>query len=722
MLEIIEEALQHGKATCVAFNRRGTLLAAGTSGGSIAIFDFITRSVARELVPEAITNEDGTVEELPAVFSVAWSSDGRKLLSTAADGSVVVWDVAESDMSFRATFDSQLHSAQFCPTNDSLALVCPSDDGPMTLALGRGRKRTPMPQMPGFWSEDRACRIPSGGLDSAASQTPGCAAYSKSGRYAFVANNRGTLTVVEMGTMDIVQACRIPGSEEGGTMYVKRLELSRDGARLLAVTTAKEIASYDVSDEVLNVNDNGTRILTPSPSLHNPVSRSQWGAACFSHDGEYVLAASGGSPHELHAWRRETGTLVRILQGGAEAKGIAQLLSHPNKALAIAVGANGQLYVWARRYAENWSAFDPTYVELEENVKLADDDDDEFDAIARNTTDAFRRSLEEPEAVALDKAVEAAAAVTAAETREKNQSDFDDRSHAFEQWAAVREGTTAPERPTWRDPIMMDDFKRRSEGFDAWAREKEGVSLPGFPARSEALTLTLDELLGSGRSDAAEDAAQRAHAASLKRSTAIKATEEARRARVEAAKLAAEKEAEEIRAEIIDVDAPCGGYYTDEGEDCMHYLPLEQLEPQEDAVNVVQVRLERWKRKEMRLTASAEKRPRIEGEPDGEEQMGDAVDVKEDVDEEEEEDDEENDDDEGDGDDDEMEEEDEEEEDEEEEEEEEEEDDDEDDDEDDAEDEEEEDEDDDDEEEDDEDDDEEEEVEDEDGVEDMDAS
>ena len=717
MLEIIEEALQHGKATCVAFNRRGTLLAAGTSGGSIAIFDFVTRSVARELVPEAITNEDGTVEQLPAVFSVAWSSDGRKLLSTAADGSVVVWDVAESDMSFRATFDSQLHSAQFCPTNDSLALVCPSDDGPMTLALGRGRKRTPMPQMPGFWSEDRACRIPSGGLDSAASQTPGCAAYSKSGRYAFVANNRGTLTVVELGTMDIVQACRIPGSEEGGTMYVKRLELSRDGARLLAVTTAKEIASYDVRDEVLNVNDNSTRILTPSPSLHNHVSRSQWGAACFSHDGEYVLAASGGAPHELHAWRRETGELVRILQGGAEAKGIAQLLWHPNRALAIAVGANGQLYVWARRYAENWSAFDPTYVELEENIKLADD---EFDAIARNTTDVFRRSLEEPEAVALDMAVEAAAAVTAAETRVKNQSDFDDRSHAFEQWAAAREGTTAPERPTWRDPIMMDDFKRRSEGFDAWAREKEGVPLPGLPARNEALTSTLDELLGSGRSDAAEDAAQRAHAASLKRSSAIKAAEEARRARVEAAKLAAEKEAEEIRAEIIDVNAPykgadigCG-YHTDEGEDCMHYLPLEQLEPQEDAVNVVRVRLERWKRKEMRLTASAEKRPRIEGEPDREEQMGDAVDVKEDVDEDE---NEENDDDEGDGDDDEMDDDDEEEE-----EEEEEDDDNDDDDAEEEEDEEDEDEDEDEDEEDDDEDEDEDEVEDEDGAEDMDAS
>ena len=645
MLEIIEESLQHGKATCVAFNRRGTLLAAGTSGGSIAIFDFCTRSVARELVPEALADEDGDDQEVPAVFSVAWSSDGRKILSTAADGSVVVWDVAESDMSFRAALDSQPHSAQFRPRDDNLALVCPSDDGPMTLALGRGRKRTPLPQMPGFYGssyggENRACRVPSGGLDPGASRIPGIATYSKSGRYVFVANNRGTLTVVECGTMDIVQACRIPGAEEGGTTYVKKLELSRDGKRLLAVTTAKEIASYDVRDEVLNVNDTSTQVLTTSPSLHNPVSRSQWAAACFSHDGEYVVAASGGSPHELHMWRRRTGELVRILQGGPEAKGIAQLTSHPHRSLVIAVGANGQLYAWAKKYAENWSAFDPTFVELEENIKLTDNDDDEFDLIARNAGDptgVIARAIEAPNAVALDAAKAAAVKTTAAEKEAKIQSDFDDRSYAFELWAGGREGSTVPERPTWRDPPALEEFKRRSEGFDAWAREREGVSPIEPPARDAALTSTLDELLGPDRSDAAEDAAQRAHAASLVRSAAIKAAEESRRARVEAAKLAAEKEAAEIRAEVIDVSAPCDGYYTDEGEDCMHYLPLEQLEPQADAVNVVQVRLERWKRKEMRLTASAEKRPRLEGEPDGEDE--EEPDVKEDLDEDDDDDD-----------------------------------------------------------------------------------
>ena len=47
-LEVLEESLQRGRATCVAFNRRGTLLAAGTAAGVVEIWDFETRAVARE--------------------------------------------------------------------------------------------------------------------------------------------------------------------------------------------------------------------------------------------------------------------------------------------------------------------------------------------------------------------------------------------------------------------------------------------------------------------------------------------------------------------------------------------------------------------------------------------------------------------------------------------------------------------------------------------------
>ena len=172
-IELIEEALQHGKATCVAFNRRGTLLAAGTAAGSVQVWDFQTRSVARELVSDS-------AEESAAILSVAWSRDGRKLMSSAADGSLTVWDVAEADDVFRHTFDAPLHRAQFNPDNPSLALVCPSDDGPMTFALGRGRKRTPLPQMPGGIDvPSLVCRIPSAGLDTSATRAPAHALYSE---------------------------------------------------------------------------------------------------------------------------------------------------------------------------------------------------------------------------------------------------------------------------------------------------------------------------------------------------------------------------------------------------------------------------------------------------------------------------------------------------------------------------------------------------------------
>jgi hypothetical protein len=55
------------------------------------------------------------------------------------------------------------------------------------------------------------------------------------------------------------------------------------------------------------------------------VSPWQWGAATFSHDGEFVVGASTGAPHELHIWTCPTGCLERILEGASDAKGITQI-------------------------------------------------------------------------------------------------------------------------------------------------------------------------------------------------------------------------------------------------------------------------------------------------------------------------------------------------------------------------------------------------------------
>jgi COMPASS component SWD1 len=107
--DTIEEYLEHGVARCIAFNRRGTLLAgagrvsrltpctrsrltrapaallraAGCATGEVVLWDFETRGVAHVL-------RGGHEGEVAAL---AWSRDGRTLATAGADRQLRVWDV-----------------------------------------------------------------------------------------------------------------------------------------------------------------------------------------------------------------------------------------------------------------------------------------------------------------------------------------------------------------------------------------------------------------------------------------------------------------------------------------------------------------------------------------------------------------------------------------------------------------------------------------------------
>ena len=74
-----------------------------------------------------------------------------------------------------------------------------------------------------------------------------------------------------------------------------------------------------------------------------------------------------------------------MLEGPAESKGIIQLAAHPVRDLGIALGVNGNLYVWARNYKEDWSAFDPKFETLIENVEYVEKED-EFDVKPKEET------------------------------------------------------------------------------------------------------------------------------------------------------------------------------------------------------------------------------------------------------------------------------------------------------------------------------------------------
>ena len=336
-IELIEEALQHGKATCVAFNRRGTLLAAGTAAGSVQVWDFQTRSVARELVSDS-------AEESAAILSVAWSRDGRKLMSSAADGSLTVWDVAEADDVFRHTFDAPLHRAQFNPDNPSLALVCPSDDGPMTFALGRGRKRTPLPQMPGGIDVLPSCAAPSergpGHLrHRAAAHLYKIRRPSSSGK-RFAPCVRASRPPRWTSCRRV--KCRTPRSsnEWNSAWTVGDCWWCPARRRCRSVTAWASANESDAGAKVSGVPPR-VAVLTPAGSFANHASRGQWSAAAFTRDGERVLGASAGARTNFHVWpagwRRGTS---RVGRGGGEGHP-AQLEAHPRDRCASRSGRTG---------------------------------------------------------------------------------------------------------------------------------------------------------------------------------------------------------------------------------------------------------------------------------------------------------------------------------------------------------------------------------------------
>ena len=105
-IELIEEALQHGGR---AWRSTGAALSPRPAPPLVPC-----RCGFPDPLRGARAGAD-SAEESAAILSVAWSRDGRKLMSSAADGSLTVWDVAEADDVFRHTFDARRPSRAVQP-------------------------------------------------------------------------------------------------------------------------------------------------------------------------------------------------------------------------------------------------------------------------------------------------------------------------------------------------------------------------------------------------------------------------------------------------------------------------------------------------------------------------------------------------------------------------------------------------------------------------------
>lgn len=381
--EVIEEFLEQGVARCIAFNSRGTLLAAGCTDGTCVIWDFETRGVAKELRDK---------DYGAAITSVCWSRRGCQLLTSATDKSLTLWDVAEGRKVARITLQQTALYARLHPgsRNRSLGLACPMASAPILVDFNSSNQYV-LPVSAHSAGTEQAAHPRSKFSDGSAALKSAAASFNKRGDLIYVGNSKGDILIIDTETRKVKAVFQVPGNG-----LIRQLVFSNCGKYLLSNSGDRTIRVFEnclpqdkaarALEDLVNasgdsaVTENiklvGSQCLKLSKEFQDAVNRLPWKAACFSGDSEWVVGAPASKgEHKICIWDR-SGQLVKILEGPKE--GLTDLSWHPTRPVVVSVAMPGVIYIWAKDYTENWSAFAPDFKELEENEEYIERED-EFD-------------------------------------------------------------------------------------------------------------------------------------------------------------------------------------------------------------------------------------------------------------------------------------------------------------------------------------------------------
>lgn len=381
--EVIEEYLQHGNMKCIAFNRRGTLLAAGCADGSCVIWDFETRGIAKELRDK---------DCVAPITSVCWSKYGHHILASATDKSLTLWDVTNGEKIARITLQQTTLHARLHPGSctPSVCLACPLSSAPILVDLNTGSS-TVLPVSVSNSGNGAATHPRNKFSDGSPPFTPTAATFNKYGDLIYVGNSKGEILIVDSKNIRVHALVPISGGS-----VIKNIVFSRNGQYLLTNSNDRVIRVYENMlpqkgaardlEAISNVDNEfqgteklkaiGSKYLLLFREFQDAVTKIQWKAPCFSGDGEWIVGASASKgEHKIYIWDR-AGFLVKILEGPKEA--LIDLAWHPVRPLVVSVSIAGVVYIWAKDYTENWSAFAPDFKELEENEEYVERED-EFD-------------------------------------------------------------------------------------------------------------------------------------------------------------------------------------------------------------------------------------------------------------------------------------------------------------------------------------------------------
>ncbi|KAK6120844.1 hypothetical protein DH2020_045414 [Rehmannia glutinosa] len=345
------------------------LPAAGCSDGSCVIWDFETRGIAK-----VFRDKDC----IAAITSVCWSKYGHCILASAADKSLTLWDVVKGEKIAQTTLQQTPLQARLHPgsSTPSICLACPLSSAPMIVDLHTATTTV----LPVSLSDTGNGALPS-------------PCFNKCGDLVYVGNSKGEILIIDHESIQIRGIFPTPGSA-----VIKNISFSRTGQYLLTNSNDRTIRIYEnllplkgglkaldklyhelaEQDEVEKLKAVGSRCLVLFREFQDSITKVHWKAPCFSGDGEWVVGGSASKgEHKIYIWDR-AGHLVKILEGPKEA--LIDLAWHPVHPIVVSVSLTGLVYIWAKDYTENWSAFAPDFKELEENEEYVERED-EFDLV-----------------------------------------------------------------------------------------------------------------------------------------------------------------------------------------------------------------------------------------------------------------------------------------------------------------------------------------------------
>ncbi|KAM0791350.1 hypothetical protein ACM66B_005818 [Microbotryomycetes sp. NB124-2] len=364
-------------ALCARFNPRGKfaghLLAVGRQNGVVTVLDFETKGCLKVL--------EGHVRPISAL---CWSRNSRYLLSASKDWNVIIWDLsreavnsAQGERKYTIRFDGPIVSAQFHPRNSKIFVVVLQGQTEAILVdlrkQGGGRWNLVAPE-----SDDPDITVP---------EAATVARFNHTGDLIYTGTSTGYIHIFDVQTKSFLWR------EQTGTVSaIQHMEFDKTGRTLITNSNDRFLRVFPltVSPPEIDSEFEATEKVDPPPprpprvpyfalehKFQDLIGRTNFNGCGFSRDGDYIIAGAGHkATHNVYMWDRDTGGLVKILEGPKDP--LEDLEWHPTKSLLVSVSSLGFIHIWTTVVSENWSAYAPGFVELDENLEY-EEREDEFD-------------------------------------------------------------------------------------------------------------------------------------------------------------------------------------------------------------------------------------------------------------------------------------------------------------------------------------------------------